>query len=72
MTLYQVKAQGYGGSGPSVPTFESTDIKKIKERIADLVQSDHAVQLYCVNADGSTASIDFETYSTITVEIYNQ
>lgn len=69
MTKYIVKGQGYGGSGPSVKPFESTDINEIKDRIAELMESDHAVQLYQMNDDGTSNQIEFEYYTTITVNI---
>ena len=49
MTKYLVNGQGYGGGGPSVSPFESTNLEEIKERIAELLESDHAVQLYKID-----------------------
>lgn len=69
MTTYLVKGQGYGGEGPSVRPFESTDLIKVKERIADLLESDHAVQLYRVDADAVQTQIEFEYYTQISVNI---
>jgi hypothetical protein len=67
--MYRIKAQGYGGGGPSVPTRDSDDINVVREEIAELIESDHVVQLYRVNADGSETRIDFECYTTTTVVI---
>lgn len=69
MTKYRVNGQGYGGGGPSVNPFESDNIKEIKERMADLLESDHAVQLYRVNDDGTVKRINFEYYTSVTVRI---
>jgi len=67
--MYRVKAQGYGGSGPSIKPFESLDINKIKCEIEDLLTSDHSVQLYKIEADGSEISIPFEYYTYTKCEI---
>lgn len=69
MTKYIVKGQGYGGGGPSVTPFESDDVAAVKDRISELLESDHAVQLYRVNADGTTKQVSFEYYTNITVSI---
>lgn len=69
MTKYIVKGQGYGGGGPSVTPFESNDIAAVRERISELLESDHAVQLYRVNTDGTVKQIEFEYYTNITVSI---
>ena len=69
MTIYKVKAQGYGGSGPSVSPFESDDLSLVRGEIADLLSSDHAVQLYRINEDGSETPVEFEYYTTITVDM---
>jgi hypothetical protein len=67
--MYRIKAQGYGGGGPSVPTTDSDDINVIREQMEDLIDSDHAVQLYKVDADGVETRISFEYYTTTTVAI---
>jgi hypothetical protein len=69
MTKYIVKGQGYGGGGPSVTPFESDSISEIKDRMIELLESDHAVQLYRVNADGTVKPVEFEYYTNITVNI---
>ena len=69
MTKYLVNGQGYGGGGPSVSPFESDNLNAIKDRIADLLESDHAVQLYKVNDDGSTTQVEFEHYTSVFVRI---
>lgn len=69
MTKYRVTGQGYGGSGPSVSPFESDNISAVKDRMIDLLESDHAVQLYRVNNDGTVTQVDFEYYTNITVSI---
>jgi hypothetical protein len=69
MTKYRVNGQGYGGGGPSVSPFESDNLNAIKDRIADLIESDHAVQLYKVNDDGSTTHVEFEHYNSVSVRI---
>lgn len=69
MTTYLVKGQGYGGEGPSVRPFTSSNIKEIKDRIAELLETDHAVQLYRVDTEGNTTQIEFEYYTQISVSI---
>lgn len=69
MIKYLVNGQGYGGGGPSVSPFESSDLKKIKERIAELLESDHAVQLYKIDENGVKTHVEFEHYSTVSVWI---
>ena len=70
MTKYIVNGQGYGGGGPSVSPFESSNLKEIKDRIAELLETDHAVQLYKVDDNGIKTHIEFNYYTTVTVEIY--
>lgn len=70
MTKYIVHGQGYGGGGPSVSPFESSNLKEIKERIAELLESDHAVQLYKVDDNGIKTHVEFNYYTTINVEVY--
>jgi hypothetical protein len=72
MTKYIVKGQGYGGGGPSVSPFESDDISAVKDRMIELLESDHAVQLYRVNANGTVTQVEFEYYTNITVSINDQ
>ena len=67
MNLYRVHAQGYGGGGPSVTPYESSDKNKIKRHIEDLLESDHAVQLYEIDDNGNRKKIEFEHYSSVTV-----
>ena len=69
MTKYRVNGQGYGGGGPSVTPFESDNLSAIKDRMSDLLESDHAVQLYRVNEDGSVKRISFDYYTSISVRI---
>ena len=69
MKKYRVNGQGYGGGGPSVTPFESSDINEIQERIEELINSDHAVQLYRINDDGTVKRLNFEYYTSVTVEI---
>lgn len=66
---YKVNAQGYGGGGPSVSPFVSTDLNVVKSEIEDLIASDHAVQLYLVKDDGTEERLDYEVYSTVNVVI---
>lgn len=69
MTKYLVNGQGYGGGGPSVSPFESTNLEEIKERIAELLESDHAVQLYKIDENDAKTRIEFEHYTSVTVRI---
>jgi hypothetical protein len=69
MTKYRVTGQGYGGGGPSVSPFESDNLSAIKDHMSDLLESDHAVQLYRVNDDGTVKRVNFEYYTTISVRI---
>jgi hypothetical protein len=69
MTKYIVKGQGYGGGGPSVRPFESDNLNEVKDRISELIESDHAVQLYRVNTDGTVKSVEFECYTNVSVRI---
>ena len=69
MRKFKVKAQGYGGSGPSVASIESSDIAEIKNEIADLINSDHAVQLYEILEDGTEVSVEFEAESSVAIYI---
>lgn len=70
MTKYIVRGQGYGGGGPSVSPFESSNLKEVKDHIAELLESDHAVQLYKLDDDGNKTQVEFNYYTTVTVEIY--
>lgn len=63
MKTYLVKAQGYGGGGPSANPFESLDLHEIKGVIEELLSSDHAVQLYRIEDDGTAVDIPFEYYN---------
>lgn len=72
MTKYLVKGQGYGGGGPSVSPFESSNLAEVKERISELIESDHAVQLYKIDEDGVKTQIEFNYYTTVNVEIYEE
>ena len=67
--MYRIKAQGYGGGGPSVPPIETTSIDVARNEIADLIDSDHAVQLYTVGADGVELRVEFDYYTSTTVTI---
>jgi hypothetical protein len=69
MITYRIKAQGYGGGGPSIPTIETTSIEVAQNEIADLIGTDHAVQLYVVDSNGNETRMEFEWYSTVTVNI---
>lgn len=69
MITYIVKGQGYGGGGPSVRPFTSSNLSEIKDRIADLLETDHAVQLYRVDAEGNTKQVEFDYYAQISVSI---
>jgi hypothetical protein len=69
MTTYRVTGQGYGGGGPSVSPFESDDLNAIKDRIAYLLESDHAVQLYKIDDSGVKTRIEFEHYTSVSVRI---
>jgi len=69
MALYKIKAQGYGGSGASAMPFTSHDITALQSEIEDLLLSDHAVQLYKMNADDTETRVDYETYTRIRVII---
>jgi hypothetical protein len=64
---YRVHAQGYGGGGASVNPYESSDKNKVKRHIEDLLETDHAVQLYEIDDNGNKNKIEFEHYSSITV-----
>lgn len=70
--MYRIEAQGYGGFGPSVRPMTTSDLNAVREEIADLIESDHAVQLYKVNTDGSKTRIDFECRTTVTVDIEDE
>jgi hypothetical protein len=69
MTMYVVKAQGYGGEGPSVSPYYSDDISAVEDVITELLETDHAVQLYRIDSDGVAQPTTFETYTTIKVWI---
>jgi hypothetical protein len=69
MPFYVVRAQGYGGSGPSVSPFVSENLDEIKEEIADLIQSDHAVQLYKIAECGTESRVEYYTHHSVTVII---
>jgi hypothetical protein len=64
---YRVHAQGYGGGGASVRPFESSDKKEIIEHIENLLETDHAVQLYEIDDNDNKKKIEFEHYSSVTV-----
>ena len=64
---YIVNGQGYGGGGPSVNPYESSDKHKVKRHIEDLLETDHAVQLYEIDDSGNKKQIKFEYYSSVTV-----
>lgn len=67
MKKYKVKAQGYGGGGPSVSPFISSNINEIKEHIESLLETDHAVQLYKIDENGNETQIEFEYTTNINV-----
>jgi hypothetical protein len=67
--LYRIKAQGYGGCGPSICPIETTSLDVARNEIADLLSSDHSVQLYVVDGDGIETRIKFDYYTTIAVNI---
>jgi hypothetical protein len=69
MKKFKIKAQGYGGSGPSIAPYISTNVSEIKSEIASLIVTDHAVQLYEIDDNGSEKRIDFEYYTSVTIEI---
>ena len=49
--------------------FTSHDITALQSEIEDLLLSDHAVQLYKMNADDTETRVDYETYTRIRVII---
>jgi hypothetical protein len=67
--MYRIKARGYGGGGPSIAPFETTSIDVARREIADLLDSDHAVQLYRVDGNGVETRIEFDYYTTTVVTI---
>lgn len=67
--MYEIRAQGYGGSGASIPPITVNTISEAKEEIADLLSCDHAVQLYKIEEDGSKKAINFESYTSYSVVI---
>jgi hypothetical protein len=69
MSNYFIEARGYGGEGPSITPMIVSDLNAAKQEIADLIQTDHAVWLYKIDTNGTKTRMDFEIYTTVTVEI---
>lgn len=65
---YIVKAKGYGGSGPTVTPFKTNDRTTVEYEAAELIDSDHSVQIYKV-VGGKEHRLSFETYRNTTVYI---
>jgi len=61
--MYRIKAQGYGGGGASIRPYVSDNLENIKSEMSDLLESDHAVQLYKIQDDGSEVRVDYEAAS---------
>jgi len=61
--MYRIKAQGYDGGGVSIRPYVSDNLENIKSEMSDLLESDHAVQLYKIQDDGSEVRVDYEAAS---------
>jgi hypothetical protein len=69
MTTFIIKAQGYGGGGPSLRPFETTSLQEAINEIEDLLDSDHSVKLYKLDYNGKEIPMNYTAHSYTKVYI---